>query len=170
MKLSSSLEEALNKQIGMEFAAAHSYLSMSAYFEQSAWDGFASWMAAQSDEERAHAMKFYQYLLDRDGQVRLPEIPAPISEFESPLDVFEFSLKQEHEVTSSIFNLYKMAHDSADFATVSFLKWFVDEQVEEEKNVSDMIEKLRRADGNNEAMLMLDRVAGERPAEESTTE
>jgi ferritin len=170
MKLTSSLEDALNRQIGMEFAAAHAYLSMSAYFEENAWDGFASWMAAQSDEEHAHAMKFYRYLLDRDGQVKLPEIPAPINEFASPLDVFESSLSQEHEVTSSIFSLYKMAHDSADYATVSFLKWFVDEQVEEEKNVSDMIEKLRRADGNNEAMIMLDRMAGERPTEDSSTE
>ena len=104
------------------------------------------------------------------GLFCVPSAMALTSEFTSPLDVFEASLSQEHEVTSSIFSLYKMAHDSADYATVSFLKWFVDEQVEEEKNVSDMIEKLRRADGNNEAMIMLDRMAGERPAEDSSTE
>jgi len=163
MKLSSTLEKALNKQIGMEFASAHAYLSMSAYFEREAWDGFAAWMAMQSGEERIHAMKFYHYVLDREGSVKLPQIPAPDCEFKSPLDVFKASLSQEREVSASIYGLYKLAHDEADYATVSFLKWFVDEQVEEEKTVSDMIDKLKRAGDNNEAMLMLDRLAGERP-------
>ncbi len=165
MKLSSELENALNQQIGMEFASAHAYLSMSAHFEKESWDGFAAWMAAQSDEERLHAMKFYHYVLDREGSIRLPEIPAPQADFKSPLEVFVTSLEQEQDVSRSIFALYKMAHDEADYATVSFLKWFIDEQVEEEKSVSDMIDKLKRADGNNEAMLMLDRLAGERPSE-----
>ena len=125
----------------------------------------ATQVAAQSDEERLHAMKFYHYVLDREGSIRLPEIPAPQADFKSPLEVFVTSLEQEQDVSRSIFALYKMAHDEADYATVSFLKWFIDEQVEEEKSVSDMIDKLKRADGNNEAMLMLDRLAGERPSE-----
>lgn len=164
MKLSTELEKALNQQIGMEFASAHAYLSMAAYFERESWDGFASWMASQSDEERIHAMKFYHYVLDREGSVKLPAIPAPESEYSTPLAVFEASLAQERDVSKSIYGLYKLAHEEADYATVSFLKWFVDEQVEEEKTVSDMIDKLKRAGENNEAMLMLDRLAGERPA------
>ncbi len=165
MDLDKTLLDALNDQMGMEFGASHSYLSMAAYFEREAWDGFAQWMTLQSEEERTHAMKFYTYINDRGGKVVLPEIPAPAVDFESTLDVFQSSLSQEQEVSQSIYSLYKLANDSADFATVSFLKWFIDEQVEEEKNVSDMIDKLKRATNNPEAMLMLDRYASERTAE-----
>lgn len=165
MNLPIKLAEALNEQIGIEYQASYSYLSMSAYFEAHSWDGFAKWMAMQSDEERGHAMKFYAYLLDRGAEISLPAIKAPEANFDSPLAVFEASLAQEENVTATINNLYKIAHESADYATVSFLKWFVDEQVEEEKSVSDMIEKLKRAGDNPEALLLLDRMAGERQAE-----
>ncbi len=162
MNLSEELTISLNAQVGMEFQASYSYLSMASYFEANSWDGFASWMHMQSDEERAHAMKFYNYLLDRGATVTLPAIEAPANDFDSPLAVFEASLAQEKQVTAAINKLYKLAHVGDDFATVSFLKWFIDEQVEEEKNVSDMIDKLKRAAGNTEAMFMLDRLAGER--------
>ncbi len=164
MTLSKELRDALNAQVGMEFHASYSYLSMAAYFEANSWDGFASWMSLQSDEERVHAMKFYNYLLDRGATVKLPAIEAPAHDFESPLAVFQASLAQEQNVTRSINALYKLAHECDDYATVSFLKWFVDEQVEEEKSVSDMIEKLKRAANSNESVMMLDRVAGERSA------
>jgi len=165
MTISDELIDALNAQIGMEFQACYSYLSMSSYFEANSWDGFASWMSMQSDEEREHAMKFYTYLLDRGATVKLPALDAPAFEFDSPLAVFEASLAQEMKVTASITNLYKIAHQNDDFATVSFLKWFVDEQVEEEKTVGDMIEKIKRAQGNPDAMLLLDQMAGNRQPE-----
>ncbi|MBK1876871.1 ferritin [Pelagicoccus mobilis] len=165
MNLSEDLANALNAQIGMEFQASYSYLSMSSYFEANSWDGFASWMSMQSDEERDHAMKFYTYLLDRGATVKLPELEAPAYDFDSPLAVFEASYAQEQKVTASINNLYKIAHNNDDFATVSFLKWFVDEQVEEEKNVTDMIEKIKRAQQNPDAMLMIDQLAGSRKPE-----
>lgn len=167
MNLSDELTSALNEQIGMEFQAFYSYLSMSSYFEANAWDGFANWMSTQSDEERAHAMKFYNYLLDRGATVSLPAIEAPEKDFDSPLAAFEASLAQEKKVTAAINKLYKLAHNCDDYATVSFLKWFIDEQVEEEKSVGDMIDKLKRAAGNTEAMFMLDRLAGERPTAEA---
>lgn len=166
MNLSDELAKALNAQIGMEFQASYSYLSMSSYFEANSWDGFASWMSLQSDEERVHAMKFYNYLLDRGATVALPAIEAPIYEFSTPLAVFESSLAQEKQVTAAINKLYKLAMQQDDYATVSFLKWFVDEQVEEEKNVGDMIEKLKRAEGNPDAMLMLDNLAAGRSSAE----
>lgn len=166
MNISTELEAALNEQIGIEFSASHSYLSMSAYFERNALDGFAQWMHLQSTEEHQHAMKFYQYLSDRGGVARLPGIDAPRWEFSSVREVFEASLAQEHSVTEHIYNLYKMAQNESDFATVSFLKWFVDEQVEEEKTVSDMIEKLKIAEGNPESLLLLDRYAMERKSVE----
>lgn len=165
MNLSEELTNALNAQVGMEFQASYSYLSMASYFEANSWDGFASWMNMQSDEEREHAMKFYTYLLDRGATVALPAIEAPAKDFASPLAVFEASYAQEKQVTAAINKLYKIAHNCDDYATVSFLKWFIDEQVEEEKNVSDMIDKLKRAEGNTEAMFMLDRLAGERTPE-----
>ena len=165
MNISSTVAEAINVQIGTELFSSHSYLSMAAYFEAESYDGFASWMHLQSEEERMHAMKFYTYLLDRGGNVKLPGIEAPQSSFSSPLEVFEASLSQERTVTQGIHGIYKLAHDEADYATVSFLKWFIDEQVEEEKNVSDMIEKLKRANGNSETMHLLDRYAAERKAE-----
>ncbi len=166
MNLSEELTTALNAQVGMEFQASYSYLSMASYFESNSWDGFAGWMSMQSDEEREHAMKFYTYLLDRGATVALPAIEAPDKDFDSPLAVFEASLAQEKVVTAAINKLYKIAHSCDDYATVSFLKWFIDEQVEEEKSVGDMIDKLKRAEGNTEAMFMLDRLAGERTPEE----
>ena len=165
MNISPTVAEAINAQIGAELYSSHAYLAMAAYFEEESYDGFANWMHVQSTEEREHAMKFYSYLLDRGGKVKLPGIEAPPSEFASPVVVFEASLSQEQEVTSGIHGIYKLAHEEADYATVSFLKWFIDEQVEEEKNVSDMIEKLKRANGNPETMLLLDRYAMERKAE-----
>jgi ferritin len=162
MDISIELEKAINEQIGIEFAASYAYLSMAAYFERNAFDGFSKWMHLQSEEERMHAMKFYQYLIDRGGVARIPSIPAPEWDFESVIKVFEASLDQEREVTRHIYDLYKIAQNESDFATVSFLKWFVDEQVEEEKNVSDMIDKLKMAHGNPDSLLLLDRYALER--------
>ena len=162
MPLSNALENALNEQVGIEFESFYSYLAMAAYFDSQSWDGFASWMSLQSSEEQDHAMKFYNYVLDRGATVKLPPIKAPNYEFGSPLEVFEASLEQEHHVSASINKLYKLAQGSDDFATVSFLKWFIDEQVEEEKTVSDMIEKLKRSGDNPETLLLLDQVAGAR--------
>ena len=165
MSLNKALETALNEQIGIEFEAFYAYLSMAAYFDSHSWDGFASWMSMQSDEERVHAMKFYNYVLDRGVDVKLPAIKAPKSNFASPLAVFEASLEQEQHVTASINRLYKLAQKHDDYATVSFLKWFIDEQVEEIKTVSAMIDKLKRAANKPDALLLLDRVAGERTPE-----
>lgn len=165
MDISTELEEAINEQIGIEFSASYAYLSMAAYFERNAFDGFSQWMRLQSEEEHMHAMKFYQYLIDRGGIARIPSIPAPDWDFDSVIKVFEASLDQEREVTRHIYGLYKIAQDESDFATVSFLKWFVDEQVEEEKNVSDMIDKLKMAQGNLDSLLLLDRYALERKPE-----
>lgn len=165
MSISKELHDAINKQIGIEFHASYSYLSMAAYFEETSWDGFANWMSLQSQEEHEHAMKFYTYLLDRGASVILPALEAPKVGYESPLDAFETSLAQEISVTKSIHDLYKLAHQQDDYATVSFLKFFVDEQVEEEKAASDMIDKIKRAGDNPDALLLIDSLAGERTPE-----
>ena len=116
MEISANLEKAINEQIGCELAASNSYLSMAAYFEGNAFDGFSKWMRLQCDEERMHAMKFYQYLIDREGVARIPDIPAPEWDFKSVLSVFEASLDQERSVTRHIYNLYQIAQDESDFA------------------------------------------------------
>ena len=105
MDISTELEKAINEQIGIEFSASYAYLSMAAYFERNAFDGFSKWMHLQSEEEHMYAMKFYQYLIDRGGVARIPSIPAPEWNFDSVIKVFEASLDQEREVTRHIYDL-----------------------------------------------------------------
>ena len=165
MKIKKSIEKALNDQIRMELSSAYTYLSMAAYFERRAFNGFAQWMRLQREEEHGHAMRFYDYLHDRDGRVELQAIDKPEHDFSSPLDVFERSLAQEREVTASIHSLYDLAVKEKDHATVSMLKWFVDEQVEEEKSVQDMVDRLKLAGDHPGALLILDKEAGQRHTE-----
>lgn len=162
MKIKENIEKAINDQIQMELAAAYTYLSMAAYFESRAFDGFAHWMKLQRAEEDEHAMRFYRYLHDRDGRVKLQALEEPTHEFSSPLDVFEKSLENEKKVTASIHALYELAQSEKDYATVSMLKWFVDEQVEEERNALDMVDKLKLAGDHPGALLLVDREAGRR--------
>jgi ferritin len=127
--------------------------------------GFAHWMRLQQAEENGHAMKFFQYIQDRGGRVVLEAIAKPSSDFSSPLDAFEQSLAHEKKVTASIHNLYELALANRDYATVSLLKWFVDEQVEEEKNASEMVDRITMAGDNSNALLLLDSQAGQRGPE-----
>lgn len=162
MNISNSIRQAINKQINLEFVSAYSYLQAAAYFECRALNGFGKWMRLQHQEEMGHAMKFYDYLLDRGGAVELEAIAQPPGQFASALDAFEQSLAHERKVTQSIHSIYELAHEEKDYATVSLLKWFVDEQVEEEKNASDMVDRLKIAGDNPNALLLLDSMAGQR--------
>jgi ferritin len=162
MNISETIQNAINQQINLELASAYTYLSMAAYFESRAFNGFGKWMRMQYQEENVHAMKFYNYLLDRGGNVVLHPLEAPATDFGSPLQAFQKSLAHEQKVTASIHHMYGMAHDEKDYATVSLLKWFVDEQVEEEKSVSDMVDRLKIAGDNANALLLLDNLAGQR--------
>ncbi|TVR50533.1 MAG: ferritin [Puniceicoccaceae bacterium] len=166
MNITQPVQDIINRQINMEFNSAYSYLAMAAYFESRALQGFAKWMRLQSEEENVHAMKFFDYLHDRGGQVTLLEMPKPRIDFSSPLEVFQVSLDQEEKVTASIYDIYELAHNERDYATVSFLKWFNDEQVEEERSAADMVQRLELAGDNPEALLLLDQMAGQRSAAE----
>lgn len=163
MSISATIQEAINKQINLELSSAYAYLSMAAFFENRALNGFGQWMRMQSQEENGHAMKFYDYLLDRGGNVQLQTLAAPPHDFKTPLGAFEQSLAHERRVTASIHHIYGIAHEEKDYATVSLLKWFVDEQVEEEKTVSDMVDRLKIAGDNPNALLLLDSMAIQRP-------
>ena len=164
--LSRTVQEAMNKQIKNEFYSAYQYLSMAAYCEAANLPGFARWMRAQSQEELQHAMKFYDFILDRGGRVLLQAMDQPVADFGSPLEVFEQALGHEQRVTAMINDLYGLAVKENDYASQTFLQWFVTEQVEEEKNAGDVVETLKMIGGKSEALFLLDRELGRRRMEE----
>jgi ferritin len=162
MKLHPDIEKAINEQINHEFASAYAYLAMAGWFEHKSLAGFAAWITLQGREELGHAMKFRRYLGDRGGRVVLLELAQPQGSFKSPLEVFELSLQQEQQVSALINRIYDLANEHKDHSTASFLRWFLDEQVEEEKTVNDMIAKLKLAGDNANGLFLLDQQAGER--------
>jgi ferritin len=157
MPMNQATNTALNSQITMELQAAHSYLAMAAWFDSTGFPGMAAWMRAQSAEETQHALKLYQFVLDRDGRVELGSLAAPKSDFESITAVFEAGLAQEREVTASINDLYALALDEKDFASLPLLDWFITEQIEEESTFSQILDDLKLAGDTAQAVLFLDR-------------
>ena len=161
-----ALEKAYSEQITMEYGAAYSYLAKAAWLDENDWPGMADWMKAQSAEEITHALKFLEFVLDREGAVSLGALPAPQQDFTSPLEVFQHALAQEKAVTASINELYALAVEDKDFASRPLLDWFVDEQVEEESTISQIGVDLERASGEKHTLLMLDREIGGRSGDE----
>jgi len=163
--LSQSMQDALNNQVAMEFASEQVYLSMSAYFERESLPGFASWMRIQAAEEHVHAMKIYDFINDRDGRVEMQALPQPPVDFGSPLAAFEKAYEHEQKVTASINKLYGQAMTEGDYPSHVMLEWFVNEQVEEEKNAKQIVDQLKRVGNDGGATLMLDRELSARTAE-----
>ena len=160
--LNHKLQTALNEQIKNELYSAYIYLSMSAYFESINLPGFANWMRKQSQEEVNHAMKIFDFIHERGGRVELQAIDQPPVSFESPLKVFEMALEHEKKVTAMIHDLYKLAEEEKDYPTQVMLHWFIDEQVEEEKSASDLVEQLKRIGDDGVGLLLLDQKLGDR--------
>ncbi len=160
--LPKQIAEALNKQINAEFASAYLYLSMSAYLNEVSLVGFANWMRAQYEEEVFHAMKMYDYVLERGGTIKLDAVAAPQQSWKDIIEVFEAVLHHEQEITHSINRLVSLAIAEQDHATVNFLQWFVDEQVEEEASVSELLAQLKLVGGQGSGLFMLDREAAQR--------
>ncbi|NLF49521.1 MAG: ferritin [Leptolinea sp.] len=160
--LSKNLASEINTQIKLELYSGYLYLSMAAYFEANNLPGFAHWMKKQALEEQEHAMKFYEYLNDRGDRVILQALEQPPTDFKSPLSIFEQSLEHEKSVTARINLLYSIAVKDNDYASQSFLNWFVDEQVEEEKNASEIVEWLKMAGESRNTLFMLNRQLAER--------
>ena len=167
MKLSNKLEKVLNDQINLEFCSAYAYLGMAAYFDRTPFLGFAKWMQVQSGEELGHANRFFEYIVERGGKVTLQAIPEPKCDYKSPLEVFKASLGHEQKVSAAICAIYELATAEKDYATLSFLKWFLDEQVEEERNVTDILAKLELVGDNANGLYQIDRQAAMRAAEKS---
>lgn len=155
--LSKKMEEALNAQINAEMWSAYLYLSMSAWCSNAGKPGMANWYEVQFREEQDHARIFFNYILQRGGKVSLKPIEAVPTEWKSELDVFESTLTHEQHVTSLINNLFALTTSENDYATQSMLKWFIDEQVEEEENARNIIDSLRMLDGNGYGLFMLDK-------------
>jgi len=162
--LSQSITDALNGQIGAEMYSANLYLAMSAYFESLDLPGFGHWMRVQAREEQAHVDKLFGYIVERGGRVALAQIEAPPLEWGSPLAAFEAAYDHECEISQRIHDLVGLAHTEKDRATESLLRWYVDEQVEEEASVDRVVKMLRIGDNQPVAMLMMDRELAARPA------
>ena len=135
--ISTTMAAALNEQIKWEMYSANLYLAMSAYLQDAGLTGFSHWMRIQYQEETAHALKFYDFLLSRGGQVTMLSIDAPDANWSNILEIFEETLSHEQEVTRRINELVHLAKEERDFATDIFLQWFVTEQVEEEEIAHD---------------------------------
>jgi ferritin len=154
---SEKLQEAMNNQIKEELYSAYIYLAMAAYFEDENLPGFAHWMQVQSQEEVEHAMKFYSHIFDRGGRVALQAIDQPPADFGSPLGAFQKAFEHEQFITGKINDLYALALKENDYPAQVMLQWFVDEQVEEEKNTGDVVALLERIGDKGHALIMLDR-------------
>ncbi len=161
-----AMQDAMNEQIKNELYSAYLYLSMSAHFESKTLGGFAKWLRLQAQEELEHAMKFYDFILERGGEVTLKAIDQPPSSWNSNLEAFQQVLEHEQKVTKLIHDLYELALKEKDYPSQVMLQWFIDEQVEEEKNATEVIEKLKMIEAHGTAVLMLDHELGKREPEE----
>ena len=155
--ISKKLEVAINRQMNRELYSAYLYLSMAAYFESKGLPGFANWMRVQFQEETFHGMKFFDYLVGRGGRVTLLDIEAPPNNWDSPLDVFKHTYEHEQKVTGLINDLMTLATEEKDYATMSMLQWYINEQVEEESSAIALADKLKIIADDGAALYMLDK-------------
>ncbi|MBE6059228.1 MAG: ferritin [Clostridium sulfidigenes] len=154
--LSDNLLKNLNDQVNFEFYSSYTYLAMAAYAESVDLSGIANFFRVQAQEELFHAMKLYDYIFQKNGVVELEKIDKPEGKYESIIDVFETGYKHEQLVTSRIYKLADIASEEKEHATISLLRWFIDEQVEEENTFNTLLKKIKRAEDNPAALYMLD--------------
>jgi len=156
------LNEAMNNQIKNELESYYNYLSMAAYFESASLDGMGHWMRCQAHEEMIHAMKFYQHLIDRGGNVVLQDLRQLKTEWSSPLEAFKDSLEHEQFITGTINDLTTIAREEKDYQSEPLLAWFSDEQIEEEATAGKITDELTMIGDDKSALLMMDRELGQR--------
>ncbi len=155
--ITKKLEKEINDQINRELYSAYLYLSMSAWFKSQNLDGFATWMHVQYEEESFHAMKLFDYIVERGGTIELQAIDKPDNEFNDVIHVFELTLEHERFITDCINNLMNIAIEEKDHAAKSFLQWYIDEQVEEEANVDKLLTTLKMVQANPHTLYMMDK-------------
>ena len=168
--LSKKLQEAINAQINAEYWSAFLYLSMSADFSAKGLPGFANWMEMQIAEEQSHGLKFLNYMLSRGAHPELRQIDKVQNTWNTPLDAFKDALAHEQVVTKLINDIYSLATQEKDYATQSMLKWFIDEQVEEEESVQAIIDTLALVGDNGYGIYQLDKELQTRTFTPATTE
>lgn len=151
------MQKEINEQINAEFWSAYLYLSMSAWFTQKNLPGFANWMYVQYQEEISHGMKMFRYIHERGGDVILKPIAKVDTKWKSPADAFKATLEHERKVTALINGLMDTAHEIKDYATINFLNWYIDEQVEEEANAEEIWHKLQVVEKDPAALYALDK-------------
>jgi ferritin len=156
------IEDALNDHINLELTSSYLYLSMSAWFGEQELSGAAHWMRLQSQEEHGHALRFFDFLIERNGIVRLQTVAAPQTKWDTPLAVFEHAYRHECEISERIHRLVDLVLEHRDHATHSFLAWFVNEQVEEEATASNIVAKLQLVDNDGRGLLLIDQELGNR--------
>lgn len=168
--LSKKIEDALNVQINKELFSEYLYLSMATYFAAEGLSGFENFFIIQAQEERFHAMKFYNFVNERGGRVLLKKLEDPKTDFVSVDEIFELALGHERFISKSIYELMDLAIEEKDHATKSFLNWFVDEQVEEEASMEAILDKLKLIGGKGHGLLMMDHELGTRTFTPPVTE
>ena len=160
--ISKTMQNAINQQINKEMFSSYLYLSMAAYFESAGLTGASKWMHVQAAEEHEHAMKLFKHVLDRGGKVVLGAMPAPENDWAGPMAAFKAVYEHEQSITKSVQDLYETALNEKDYPVQFLLQWFINEQVEEEKNTSDVIESMKRIESHETAVLQLDHQLGKR--------
>lgn len=165
MGLSKGLEQAMNDQVTKEFQAAYLYLAMAAWCEERNFEGFGKWMRIQAREESSHAMRLFEFVLDRGGHIALGPLTQPKTAWKTPLAVFDAAAKHESAVSASIRSIYERAGKEKDHSCQIMLQWFITEQVEEEKTSTAIVERLRLVGDNPAALMMLDSQLGARTGE-----
>ena len=160
--LTDKMNEALNQQVNEELYSAYLYLSMAAYFEDLNLAGFAHWLRCQVQEEIVHAMKIYDFVVERSGRVKLQPIKGPQADWESPSDAFAGAYKHECYISGCINKLVDLARDARDHATDAMLQWFVNEQVEEEASADTVVQKLKLVGNRGDGLFMLDQEMNQR--------
>lgn len=154
--LSKKMEKALNGQINAELYSSYLYLSMAGYFQSLNLRGFVNWMKCQALEELYHAMRFYDFVHERGGRATMAAIEKPAGQWPTPLAAFQNVYQHEMKVTGLINELVNLAIAEKDHATNNFLQWYVSEQVEEEANADAVVQKLKLARGEGQALFMID--------------
>lgn len=160
--IAKKMQDALNEQLNKEMFSAYLYLSMSSYFASNGLKGFANWMMVQYKEETDHAMKLYNYLQSQGAEVKLLAIEEPAAKWDSPLAVFKATFAHEQYITKSINELADLAESLKDRATLSFLEWYITEQIEEEENDREIINRLTLIGDNTHGLFMLDKDLSQR--------
>ena len=167
-RLSPKIEKALSDQMNKEISASHIYLSYGIWADDKGYSGVANFLWRHSQEERNHAIKFMEYILNRGGKPKVNAIEAPGVEPKSLTECFDNVFKHEVDNTTAIYNIVDLAMQEKDWATWNFMQWFVKEQVEEETLAMDLIDKLKIAGGDqatDESLFTLDKTLQEMPDE-----